>query len=341
MAGQRSALGTGVEFDLIRRFLAEADADAGNASPDPHVLVGPGDDCAVIDAGRFAISVDLAVEDVHFRRAWIEPDEIGYRAAAVALSDLAAMAATPLGILVSLAVRADEHATLAPAVLRGAREAARTVGARVIGGDVTRAPERMVIDVVVIGRVAEPVLRSGARVGDELWVTGRLGAAAAAVAAWRANATPPADARAAFARPSPRIAEALWLREHDVLNAMLDVSDGIAGDAGHLAAASGVAIAIDVDRVPVHPAADLDLAHDLAHDLALGGGDDYELLFAAPPGLVQSLVSEFSARFDVALTCIGNVEAGQGARFRRNGEPYELARGGYDHFGGPSHKDRT
>ncbi len=328
-------LGAGVEFDLIRRFLHDAAAEGDDASPDARVLVGPGDDCAVVRAGPLAISVDLSVEDVHFRRAWLEPEEIGYRATAAALSDLAAVAAEPVGVLVSLAIAPAEHATLGPAILRGVRAAAHAVGARVIGGDVTRARDALTLDIVVVGHVERPVLRSGARPGDEVWVTGRLGAAAAAVAAWQAGRSPVPDARAAFAHPVPRTREAIWLHERAVLHAMIDVSDGVAGDADHLAAASDVNIEIDAAHVPVHPAAretgDTDEGAVLA--FVLHGGDDYELLFTVAPGTVGALAASFEAEFDTPLTCIGSVQDGTGVRLRQpDGTLQPLARGGYDHF---------
>src|SRR5690606_7422921 len=159
-------LGPGREFDLIRRFLADAGPDA------PGVELGPGDDCALFSADRVAISSDLSLEGVHFRRDWIGPEEIGYRAAAAALSDLAAMAARPIGILSAVAVPAGDLPDYAVSLSVGMREAAAEVGASVLGGDVARSPGPIVLDVTVVGEATRPVLRSGARVGDAVWVTG-------------------------------------------------------------------------------------------------------------------------------------------------------------------------
>ena len=195
-------MGGGAEFDLIRRFLADDDdAGSANAAGRDHILVGPGDDCAVLRGGPFAISVDLSVEGVHFRRDWLSAEEIGYRSAAVALSDLAAVAAEPAAVLVSIALVAADRDDFAPAVLQGVRTAAHEVGASVIGGDVARTTGPFTIDVVAIGSTDEPVLRSGARDGHVLWVSGALGAAAAAVMAWTANETPDDAARSAYAKP--------------------------------------------------------------------------------------------------------------------------------------------
>jgi thiamine-monophosphate kinase len=320
------ALGGGVEFDLIRRFLTDATMQAGSG-----VKVGPGDDCAIVDAGRVALSLDMSIEGIHFRREWLAPEEIGYHATAAALSDLAAVAAEPIGLLVGLAVAEAEAEELGPRIMHGVTAAAQDARAVLLGGDLSRSPGPIMLDISVFGSVAEPVLRSGARPGDSLWVTGRLGGAAAAVAAWRDGAVPSPEARAAFVRPAPRLREARWLAERVQLHALIDLSDGLAGDAGHMAAASGVGLVIETDAVPIHEAAGA-LVSGPALDLALHGGEDYELLFAAPPGSVEALVEDFARRFRVPLTHIGAVTEGQDVLLRwRDGHEQELT-GGFDHF---------
>jgi len=209
-------------------------------------VVGAGDDCAIVELGaeRLALSIDLSVEGVHFRLGWMSPAEVGWRAAAAALSDLAAVAASPSGILVSLGVPdgwPEEHVA---EVMEGAAAAARATGAVVWGGDLIRN-QRLIVDVAVVGKVeGRPVLRRGARVGDELWVTGALGGPAAALKAWEARQEPDAMARERFARPTPRVAEARWLRDRGA-TALIDLSDGLVADATHLAAASLVRCTID------------------------------------------------------------------------------------------------
>lgn len=323
-------LGPGREFDLIRRFLADAGPDA------PGVELGPGDDCALFSADRVAISSDLSLEGVHFRRDWIGPEEIGYRAAAAALSDLAAMAARPIGILSSVAVPAGDLPDYAVSLSVGMREAAAEVGASVLGGDVARSPGPIVLDVTVVGEATRPVLRSGARVGDAVWVTGRLGGAAAAVRAWLDGEEPDPKAREAYARPRPRTREARWLAERGVPSAMLDLSDGLAGDLAHLAAASNVGILLEPERVPVHPAAREGTAsEDDALRLALGGGEDYELCFAAPPGAVEEIRTMFEESFAVPLSRVGEVVSGEGVRVRRpDGTIEPVSIEGFRHFGG-------
>lgn len=329
------ALGGGAEFDLIRRFLADADTQAsGSDASSRHVLVGPGDDCAVLRGGPFAISVDMSVEGVHFRRDWLSAEEIGYRSAAVAFSDLAAVAAEPVAALVSIALQQADRDDFAPAVLRGVQRAAAELGASVIGGDVARTSGPLTIDVVAIGHTDAPVLRSSAREGHVLWVTGELGGASAAVQAWTAHATPDHAAREAYARPRARTREARWLHERGVIGAMIDVSDGIAGDAAHIAAASDVLVEIDSASLPVHAALRAQAKdEDDARSRALRGGDDYELLFTAAPGAVEAVRDEFMKSFDVPLTRIGRVRAGQGVvLLGSDGSAQPLTTGGYDHF---------
>jgi thiamine-monophosphate kinase len=325
-------LGPGAEFDLIRRFLE------GHQVARPDVRVGPGDDCAVVVGDGIAVSADLSVEGVHFRRDWLRPEEIGQRAAAAAISDLAAVAARPIGVLASLALPDADVPDVAVEIMAGVRRVAEEAGAALLGGDVVRSPDSLVLDIVVLGEAPRPVLRSGARPGDALWVTGRLGGAAAAVESWRQGRTPVPAAREAFARPRPRVIEARWLAERGVLHALIDLSDGLGGDVAHLAAASGVRIVLDLARIPLHPAAlEVAASPEDALRLALAGGEDYELCFAAPRGAVDALAPEFEARFGVPLSRVGEIEEGDGVYQRRDdGSIESLAVTGYRHFEGGS-----
>lgn len=324
-------LGRGAEFDLIRRFLE----GAGSSHT---VVVGPGDDAAVL-AGGIVVSVDMAVEGVHFRRAWLEADEIGYRAAAAALSDLAAMAAEPLAVLAAVAFPPEDVPATATAVVAGLREAVEEASAVLVGGDVTRSPGPMVLDVTVLGRAETPVLRRGARPGDALWVTGSLGGAAAAVRALRAGRAPSVGSRAAFARPRPRWREARWLADRVPLRAMIDLSDGLAGDVTHLAAAGGVRITVDAQRVPVHPGAAEGRPAAEALDLALAGGEDYELCFAAPAGAVEPVADAFRDAFDIPLTEVGHVTEGSGSAVL-GPDGVELRPAAFTHFEDAPEKGR-
>lgn len=317
-------LRSGGEFDLIRKLLSEGPLQAEGVS------VGAGDDGVVLDvAASLVLSADLTIEHVHFERAWLDLSEVGYRATAGALSDLAAMAARPLGVMVSLAVPGSESAEVAPAIQIGVREACRHSGAVVLGGDLTASPGPIVLDIVVVGRTERPMTRAGARPGDALWVTGVLGGAAGAVAAWREGRAPAAGLRKAFARPTPRIEEALWLKGAGA-SALIDLSDGLGGDAGHVAAASDVAIVLEEASLPLHP----ELPSGDAVDLALSGGEDYELLASAPAGALDGRQDAFLERFGIPLTRVGTVGRGAGVAVLRTGAvtPEPLEHGGFDHF---------
>jgi thiamine-monophosphate kinase len=324
------ALAPGAEFDLIRRFYRSAPWRARVDVP-----VGPGDDCAVVRGAGIALSSDMSVEGVHFRRDWLTFHEIGFRAAAGALSDLAAVAARPIGVLVSLAVPEADAGDPAAEVMEGVREVVESVGGSVLGGDVTRSPSGLVVDVTVVGESPRPVLRSGAERGDEVWVTGELGAPATAIRRLLEGGEPDPAARERFARPAPRVHEALWLAARGLPRAMVDLSDGLAGDAAHLSAASGVAVLLVEELIPVHPA-----AHAVAADaedalrLALGGGEDYELCFTAPLGSVHPHRDAFQRETGVRLSCVGRIGGGDGVWWTDpEGHRRPLGFGAYQHFG--------
>ena len=308
-------LGGGAEFDRIR-------AIAERLGPRAGVLGG---DCALVEIGEtfLALSTDVSVEGVHFRREWLSLEEIGWRATAAALSDLAAAGAAAVGVLAALTVPAAEPEETFSALMDGAGSAVSSVGGVVLGGDLSRGPQ-LSLAITVVGRADTPARRHGARPGDGLWVTGALGGARAALLAWQ-NGRRPADlARARFARPEPRIQAGAWLVAQGA-RAMLDLSDGLAADAGHLAAASGVSVRIDLDLVPADPAA-AEEARRSGEDpatFAARGGEDYELLAAMPPEFDRTGAP-------LALTRIGTVEPGSGATLLRGGAEVRLS--GFDHF---------
>jgi len=315
-------LGPGPEFDRIRSIEKALGPRAGEL----------GDDCALVLVGDefIALSIDLSVEGVHFRREWLSLEEIGWKAAAGALSDLAAEAARPEGLLASVGVpKAGDPGEVANS-MRGVGEAAASVGGRVLGGDLSSAPV-LTIDIAVVGRTARPVRRQGAQVGDGIWVTGELGGARAALASWSAGETPITTARRSFAHPVPRIGAGLWLAERGA-HALIDLSDGLAGDAGHLAAASRVMIELALDRVPLHgavPAAALKTSQLPAVFAALGG-EGYELLVAMPRQFTSADAGALEREMGIPLTLIGRVSAGSGAVCRLQGR--EVALTGFDHF---------
>jgi thiamine-monophosphate kinase len=216
--------------------------------------------------------------------------------------------------------------------MQGVGHACRAVGAGLLGGDLTRSTGPVVVTVTVIGHAQRPVLRSGARSGDEVWVTGCLGGAGAALDLLSAGGVVPASLRSAFVHPSARTREALWLDARCELHAMIDLSDGLAGDAGHVAAASEISIEIDSAAVPVFAEAVKATNAARAHDQALYTGEDYELLVIAGPGSVGRVEADFVSAFGVPLTRIGRVREGRGVWLAEGGALRALKGGGYDHF---------
>ncbi|MGH7579936.1 MAG: thiamine-phosphate kinase [Gemmatimonadales bacterium] len=317
-----TALGPGPEFDRIRGIVRTLGDRAR----------GLGDDCALLPFGdgALALSTDVSVEGVHFRLDWIAPAEAGWRATAAALSDLAAEGAAPIGVLSALTVPGGAAEGDLTALATGIGDAAASTGAAVIGGDLSAGPVWS-IAVTVIGRSERPVTRAGARPGDGLWVTGVLGGARAALEAWRRGDAPADDARRAYARPEPRIEPGLWLSAHGA-RAMLDLSDGLAGDAGHLAAASDVRVRLALEAVPVAAAAIAEARRlDLpVQQFAAEGGEDFELLAALPPEFGPAEVRAFEGACHLALSRVGTVERGGGVRAELAGRRIELH--GYDHF---------
>lgn len=314
-----SELGPGHEFDRIR-------AIAGVLGPRAAEL---GDDCALVplNGGFLALSTDASVDRVHFRREWLSFEEIGWRAAAGALSDLAAVGADPVGLLAALTVPDDLGDADVVALMEGVGNAVTSVGGQVLGGDLSRGAT-LQLAVTVVGSTGSWLGRSGAQPGDGIWVSGFLGGARAALEAWTAGGTPQPEARGAFARPKPRLAVGRWLAAGGA-HAMLDVSDGLGGDARHLAASSGARLILDLDRVPVHPGVPLDGPTPPAL-MAAQGGEDYELLVAMPPEFGEAEAARCFLETGVPLTRIGSVGAGEGVEFLHQGTPVEVR--GFDHF---------
>lgn len=304
------------EFDLIaRHFQRPARAPTGA------VRLGVGDDCALLQPApgtQLAISCDMLVEGRHFF-ADVDPAALGHKALAVNLSDLAACGARPLACTLALALPHADDPWLA-AFAHGLFALADAHDCQLVGGDTTRGPLNICITVfgevpVVDGR-SQALLRSGARAGDEIWVSGTLGEARLALEALQGRRTLPAAvlqaARARLERPTPRVALGQALR--GIASAALDLSDGLIGDLGHILAASACGARIDtVVAATLLPAHALPLDADERLALVLGGGDDYELLFTAAPDARAQVLSA-GRQAGVPLTCIGAIEAAPGLR---------------------------
>ena len=316
------------------------------------VRLGPGDDAALVDreAGPLAATTDLLVEGVDFLPGE-DPERLGRRAAAVNLSDLAAMGAEPEFFLLSIGFDRRKGAEYPLAIARGAMARAGAFGARLIGGDLSEAPQT-VVSIALWGKPAgAPLLRSGAAPGDAVFLSGHPGEAAAGlrlaqrVAAFAAQGSRPtprfpelaleAERRllAAYRDPVPRIALGAALAREGLASAAIDVSDGVGADAGRLARASGVRLVLERKALPLSPAllsfGAMDELDPL--ELLLSGGDDYELLFTASPAQAERL-EERASSFDVPIARVGRVERGSGA-FLSNGQAErDIADLGHDHL---------
>lgn len=282
------------------------------------VLTGIGDDAAVLQPARGRVdvlTVDSLVEDVHFRRAWSTPEDIGHRALAVNLSDLASMGAAPRAVLLSLALPALLPLDDFDGLLDGFLNLAARAGAPLVGGNLSRSPGPLVIDVTAIGaaRPRRILRRSGASPGDRLFVTGRLGAAAAGLKIREASmniASLDDDTRecvARYNRPDARLRTGVVVAHNRAASACMDLSDGLADAATQMAAASGCGLEIDAAAVPIHPGARAWAArtHTSETALAWSGGEDYELLFAVPKRRMRLFLSAIRQAGEAGVTEIG------------------------------------
>jgi thiamine-monophosphate kinase len=322
------------EFDLIARLVeaveesrrAQPGEGTGAAQGAARILIGSGDDAAITAPGGItATSVDAFVEGVHFRRDTASLESIGRKAMAAALSDLAAMGATPGEAYVQLGVPADLDEAGSIELATGLASTAAANGAAVIGGDVTWAPV-LLLALTVVGHAGAPgelVSRAGAKPGDIVVVTGELGGAAAGLALLdrpELGAGLEDEVAEALRRrqlePAPRLAAGRALATGGA-TAMIDLSDGLGGDARHVASASGVRLAIELDDVPVQPGVEqvAEAAGRDVWELIASGGEDYELLATLPAGRLSDARSAVEAA-ETSLTVIGEVGEGEGVSLR-------------------------
>ena len=307
------------EHEVIRRISALLPP----APPD--VLVPVGDDCAVFEIGdtTWVAASDMLTHGYHFKD-WATPEDVGYKAVAVNASDVAAMGGTPRFVLTSGGAP-DPRTALR--CFRGVMEACERFGVYPLGGDTTRA-DTLTVDVAILGELAtRPVLRSGARPGDLLSVTGELGAGAAGLLALEQDVSGHERLIRRYLRPEPRTGAgraAAYLGA----SAMMDLSDGLASDVRRVCERSGVGCEVDLDLLPVEEDT-RELARSLGHDpavLAATGGEDYELLICAPEQTLEALAESI----DVPLTTVGEIKQGDVA-FKRGNTPVE-GLSGWDHF---------
>jgi thiamine-monophosphate kinase len=295
LQSMHAAMGPGAEFDTIRALISRWGALAADIGDDAAALHAP--------AGRtLVVSTDAFIENEHFREEWITPFEIGARATAAALSDLAAMGARAESILVAFTVP-DAWRERLIAIADGIAATLTPTGGRIIGGNISRGAT-FGITTTAIGSATRVVRRSGARAGDRLLVTGRLGGPGQALRCWRDGTQPDAWSRERFAHPVPRLAEGEWFADAGV-HAMLDISDGLVADSRHMAAASGVVLRLDSARIP--------RGEGISVVQALSSGEEYELLVACPPDVARALLDIANARGRARVSDIGEVLEARGA----------------------------
>ena len=306
------------EFELIARLTKSLPTNPG-------VVTGCGDDCAVLDLGSpdklILFKTDAVVEGIHFTRE-TPPEKIGRKALARCLSDIAAMAGTPAAAVVKIGLPREFDAYFVARIYDGLGALATRHGVAIVGGETTTNPGQMLISIALIGTVARgrQVLRSGAKAGDAIFVTGELGGSLA-------------EKHLEF---EPRLAEAQWLASHFSVHAMIDLSDGLAGDLRHLVQAGGVGAELLKSAVPVSRAAKLAArGHSTksAFAAALTDGEDFELLFTLAGRDAVQLRDAWKKKFSsVKLSCIGKMVAGDGITVRDKSGSHKLSAHGYVHF---------
>jgi thiamine-monophosphate kinase len=307
------------EFELIHRLTRSLPAN-------PSVVVGAGDDCAVLDVGvpdrLLLFKTDAVVEGVHFTPG-TAPEKIGHKALGRCLSDIAAMAGTPTAALVTIGLPRNFNPDVVEAIYNGINALARQHQVAIVGGETTTNPERIFISIALLGWVprGKGVLRSGAEAGDAIFVTGELGGSLAGK----------------HLEFEPRLVEARWLAQHFALHSMLDLSDGLAGDLRHILTASRVGAELLATSLPISRearlAAKAGSSAKPALLAALTDGEDFELLFTVASRDAVPLLDAWRKQFPmVPLTCIGKIKAGEGITIRDKNSVRPLTAHGYDHF---------
>ncbi len=335
------------EFGLIDRLLRRLPPLQGT------VVVGPGDDAAAVQpaAGTLTLlTADVLVENVHFDRGIHDFEDIGWRAMAANISDIAAMGGRPGHALVSICLPEDVTVEQVEKIYRGMGAVAGEYDCDIIGGDTVASPRDLVVSIALTGEVAKEhmVTRDGAREGDLIGVTGRLGGSQAGLAMLRrlhektfaSGAAPPAERwdriRRRHLRPRPRLRAAEELVRTGCIHSMIDVSDGLAGDLGHIVDRSGVGAEIEGEKIPIDPqtrwAAEYIGAS--ARDFALSGGEDFELLFTVAADTAADVLQEAATRAGLDITLIGRIRPrNQGLTIvEPSGEKKPLIGKGFVHF---------
>jgi thiamine-monophosphate kinase len=316
------------EFDLIARHFTRPAANA---------VLGVGDDCALVDITNgmdLAVSTDTMVSGTHFFPD-VDPENLGHKALAVNLSDMAAMGAMPYWAMLALTLPTVDHAWLA-AFAKGFFDLATDFNVSLIGGDTTRGP--LTLTVTIMGEVpaGAALRRNGAKAGNDVWVSGNVGDAALAVAHRHGKLVlSEADYHEAVMRlyePSPRVALGQALR--GMATSAIDISDGLLSDLGHICRLSGVGATVDLGAIPVSAIGARHFNNDAGLTAIVAGGDDYELCFTAPANSRES-IADLTDVLGIPLTRIGQIKRGKGVSLLgSDGKPMKIDGRGYDHFSG-------
>ena len=301
--------------------------------PDHDGTIGIGDDCAVMPTGEgeLLFSTDLLMEGVHFLRNESSPEDVGWKAAAVNLSDIAAMGGTPVATFLSIALPKDAQGEWAERFIEGYTDISRQYDVPLLGGDTTSSLRDIAVNVGVLGRCpsGRRLMRNGAKVGETIYVTGPLGDSAGGLQAILKGIERTEDVTRLICRhkrPIPRIEAGRILMESGKAGAMMDISDGIGSDLRHIMKASGVGAVIDLERLPLSPelvSVCKEQGWDI-YEMATSGGEDFELMFTAPAGLENEL--------DIAVYPIGKIVPGNELSWRFSNEPMDRDFDGYKHF---------
>jgi thiamine-monophosphate kinase len=320
------------EFGFIERIRRAVDGAPG-------VHLGIGDDCAVLElppGERLLTSTDLLIEEVHFRRAWTDPFRLGRKRVSINVCDLAAMGGIPRHLYLGLGIPSDLSVEELDAFISGFLSACRDYGATLVGGDTCRSPGALLISVTVEGSApaAEVVCRRGARSGDGIYVSGTLGDSALALRRLLAGVIPDDESAARHHDPRAQVELGRALAKARLPSAMIDLSDGLLADLGHILEASAVGAEIEVAALPLSPAFRSALAGtpELI-ELALSGGEDYQLLFTVPPAREGELAT-LSTDLGLSLTRLGRVTAEPGGLWlrRADGGREAATAKGFNHF---------
>ncbi len=328
------------EFGFIERFSKHFIDMVDNNS------TGIGDDCAILpldNENDQVVTTDLLIEDIHFIRSKISPSDLGHKSLAVNLSDIAAMGAKPTASFLSIGIPADMDIEFMDSFMEGYRQLSVKYNVPLLGGDTTRSPEKLIINVCVIGKTdkGKAHKRSEACAGDVICVTGPLGDSAAGLKLILENHQGDDESSRSLMewhnRPEPAIIEGLWLGRQDGVRAMMDISDGIASDLKHILDRSNVGATVRIEDIPLSSAIkDISFRHKWdAEEFSLAGGEDYRLLLTIEQTQYNSINQEYSHLFPFSLYNIGNITAQDPGKVKwtRSRETVLISKGGFKHFG--------